>query len=52
MDTQEKEKIGIAVLGEPYKKPQIEIIEMEPEGILCASGNGNDYQGGGGSDWN
>ena len=31
--------------GEVYEAPQCEIIEMQAEGILCASGE--DYQAGG-----
>lgn len=36
-------------MKEVYEKPMIEVIEMETEGILCASGD--DYRGGGGSPW-
>ncbi len=33
---------------EAYEKPAIEVIEMETEGILCASGTGGDFEPGGG----
>lgn len=34
---------------EAYEKPAIEIMEMEMEGILCASGgSGEDFNPGGG----
>ncbi|MEA5129223.1 MAG: hypothetical protein VB074_13660 [Proteiniphilum sp.] len=35
---------------EVYEKPAIEMIEMEMEGILCASGDnsGDNFEGGGG----
>ena len=32
---------------EAYEKPAIAVIEMETEGILCASGGGSDYEPGG-----
>lgn len=36
-----------------YEKPAIEVIEMEMEGILCASGQGSgeDFGNGGGGVW-
>ena len=37
---------------EAYEKPQVEIIEIETEGILCGSGDAPGYApGGGGSTW-
>lgn len=32
---------------EAYEKPAIEVIEMEFEGILCASGGGDGWDNGG-----
>ncbi len=36
-------------VGGVYEKPAIEVIEMEMEGILCASGDG--FGDGGGGIW-
>ena len=36
---------------EAYEKPAIEVIEMEMEGILCASGDNFNPGGGGGDSW-
>ncbi|MEA5127516.1 hypothetical protein [Proteiniphilum sp.] len=50
METKEQIKRTNEV-DEIYEKPTIEVIEMEMEGILCASSDGDGFGDGGGGLW-
>lgn len=47
METVEKVENANQFKKEVYEKPSLEIIEVELEGVLCASGGGFDNGGGG-----
>lgn len=52
MKTNQEQNNAQQKVKEVYEKPQIEIIEIEMEGILCGSrSSGSNYPSGGGIPW-